>query len=394
MILSENQVFLSRYLVKEEIGSGSFGKVYRVEDINKPKSYALKVDIAQKGNVYLESKTLTDLQGITGIPKLYKQGMEENFSYMIMELLGQNLNKLMKTYGGKFSLTTVIMCIKQIIQRIEKVHKKGYLHRDLKPHQILLGPTKKALYLTDFGLSRRFEVNSYHISFQNSCPRIGNATFSSLNNHGGVRQSRRDDLESIAYMTFYLYKGMLPWQCNRKLASSSKWQAIFQMKSSCKVEDLCKNCPKEFGVLLNYIRNLKFEEKPDYCYCTSLLDSISSREELNLNKFDWALGDNLNIGSKSLPLEKAEKGLGVGNKCEVVQVRRKRASRAKTVFGKGRKLPQREEIILGSDCLGRSVFDESTYNSLELTPRNIWPEFRDRKILMKPELGKTNCVIM
>lgn len=394
MFITENQVFLNRYLVKEEIGSGSFGKVFKVEDLNKPKSYALKVDIAQKGNVYLESKTLSDLQGITGIPKLYKQGMEDNFSYMILELLGQNLNKLMKNCGGKFSLSTVIMCIKQIIQRIENVHKKGYLHRDLKPHQVLLGPNKKVLYLTDFGLSRRFEVNSYHISFQSSCPRIGNATFSSLNNHGGVRQSRRDDLESIAYMTFYLYKGMLPWQCNRKLASSSKWQIIFQMKSNCKVEDLCRYCPKEFGVFLNYVRNLKFEEKPDYSYCISLLDCINLKEELNFNRFDWAQGDSLNVGSKSLPLEKAEKSLNVENKCEVVQAKRKRATRSKTVLGKSRKLPQREETVIGSYFIGGSAFDESTYNSLELTPRNIWPEFRNRSILMKPELEKSNCVIM
>lgn len=393
MYISENQVFLNRYLVKEEIGCGSFGRVFKAEDLHKPKSFALKVDICQKGNVYLESKTLSDLQGISGIPKLYKQGIEENFSYILMELLGQNLNKLMKSAGGKFTLSTAIQCTKQILNRIEKIHRKGYLHRDLKPHQILVGLSKKQLYITDFGLSRRFEVNSYHISFQNSCPRIGNATFSSLNNHSGVRQSRRDDLESIAYMTIYFLKGRLPWQVNRKLTSSSKWQAIFQIKSNIKTEELCAGCPKEFGIFLNYVKNLKFEEKPDYSYCSSLFDQIAEREALDLNKLDWTLGENLGIGSKSLPLENAEKSVSSVKKSEKVQIKRKRAIRSKTVFGKSKKLPEREQILIGFDIIGKSAFDESTYNSLELTPRNILPEFRNRKILVKPAT-ESHCELM
>lgn len=393
MYISENQVFLNRYLVKEVLGSGSFGKVFKVEDIHKPKSFALKVDISQKGNVYLESKTLSDLQGISGIPKLYKQGIEENFSYILMELLGQNLNKILKNSGGKFTLSTVLQCTKQILNRIEKIHRKGYLHRDLKPHQILLGPSKKQLYITDFGLSRRFEVNSYHISFQNSCPRIGNATFSSLNNHSGVRQSRRDDLESIAYMSIYFLLGRLPWQVNRKLTSSSKWQAIFQIKSNTKIEDLCSGCPKEFSTFLAYVRSLKFEEKPDYAYCNSLFDLVAEREALDLNKFDWTSGENLSIGSKSLPLENAEKSLSSVQNNEKVQVKRKRAVRSKTVFGKSKKLPERGQVIIGYDLIGKSAFDESTYNSLELTPRNILPEFRNRTILNKPA-PESHCELM
>ena len=206
-----NGIFLERYTVQEEIGSGSFGKVFKLQHNTKPKSFALKIDIRHKGSVFLEAKVLSDLQGAEGIPKLYKYGSNQQYSYMIIELLDKTLGELIKICGGKFTLATVASIMLQVIQRIESIHKKGYLHRDIKPHQILTGiKNKKRIYITDYGLANKFEVNNYHISYQTSCQRVGNPTFSSLNNHSGIRQSRRDDLESLAFLAIYLIKGRLP----------------------------------------------------------------------------------------------------------------------------------------------------------------------------------------
>lgn len=382
MLLSKNSVFIKKYLIKEQIGCGSFGRVYRLEHSDSLRSYALKIDNSQKGDVLKEAKTLSEIQSLPGIPKLYHHGLEEDYSYMIIELLGSNLDQVLKDCNGKFSLSTVIFCIKQIIERVESLHKKGFLHRDLKPHQILLSLNKRLLYLTDFGLSRKYEMNSYHISYQNTCPRIGNAVFSSLNNHSGVRQSRRDDLESIAYISFYLLKGKLPWQVGRKVRSGSKWQSIFRVKSNCKVEDLCGDCPKEFGVLLSYARSLKFEEKPDYAYCQSLVDLIATREQLQINQLDWICTSclDLSTGSEILKEDNIK-----GSSEKQVRKRTKKQSLSKTSFCKSKRLPDRSEITFDMSekiKINTLGFDESTYNSLEITQRSILPEFKNKKITL------------
>ena len=379
MYLSKNSVFIKKYLIKEQIGCGSFGRVYRLEHPDSLRSYALKIDISQKGEVLKEARTLSEIQSAPGIPKLYHHGLEEDYSYMITELLGSNLNTVLKDCNGRFSLSTVVFCIKQILERIESLHKKGYLHRDLKPHQILLSLDKKQLYLTDFGLSRKYEVNSYHISYQSSCPRIGNAVFSSLNNHSGVRQSRRDDLESVAYISFYLLKGKLPWQICRKFRSGSKWQSIFRVKSDCKVEELCGDCPKEFGLLLSYTRRLKFEEKPDYAYCHSLLDLIATREQLQVNQLDWICTSCFDLSTGS-EISKEDRRKVSSEKQE--RKTTKKHSLPKPVFCKSKRLKDRAEIAFDrSDKVGISTigFDETTYNSLEITHRSIWPEFKNKK---------------
>ena len=204
-------IFLEKYSIREEIGVGSFGRVYKLQDQTNKKSFALKIDQRQKGNTLHEAKILSELQGGEGIPKLYKYGSHNDYTYMIIELLDKTLHQHVRNQGNVLKISTVVSIMVQLIQRIAFVHSKGYLHRDIKPNQILTGlKNKKLLYIIDFGLARKYEANNCHVSYQDSCPKVGNSTFSSLNNHSGIRQSRRDDLESLAFLAIYLIKGRLP----------------------------------------------------------------------------------------------------------------------------------------------------------------------------------------
>ena len=414
------QIFLDRYSITEEIGSGSFGKVYKLQHIAKPKSFALKIDIRQKGNVLIEANILSELQGGIGVPKLYKSGKTDTASYMIMELLGMTVNNLLKnTKTGKFCLATTVSIIEQLISRIEFIHSKGYLHRDIKPHQMLVGKNSKIVYLIDFGLARKFEVNNYHINYQSQCPRAGNASYSSLNNHSGVRQSRRDDLESVAYTAIYLLKGSLPWQNTTKTTSNSKWQNIFVIKNSIKIETLCEGCPKEFGVFLNYCRNLKFEERPDYGYLQRLFAGIRKENNLIENFLEWIENDNdstSGIGTlnyqrrktsqrhslKNIEKEELEKNFEEKLKNEEKKKIKKRNS--KTVICKNNSIEKKKNSDVEYSANDKNFvhsltsfkIDETLYNSLNLTPRNILPEMKSRKSLeflendRKPE---QNCLI-
>lgn len=277
--MQENTMFLDKYFIQELLGSGGFGSVYKTTDISSQLPYAIKVDKKRKGNVKQEAQILLELQNGEGIPQIIEVGETVEFSYMVMELLGNNLSKLQKQLGGKFNVDNAIPILTQAVNRLEFIHSVGVVHRDLKPQQFLFG-IKDNLYLVDYGLARKFLFNGSHIPYQSNCSRAGNSTYASLTNHLGIHQTRRDDIESLSYMAVSLFIGRLPWQQSSKLSSSIKWETVYQIKSGIPLQQLCQNCPKELMTFIRYARSLDFNEKPNYDYLRNLIAGIGSMEEI------------------------------------------------------------------------------------------------------------------
>lgn len=100
----------------------------------------------------------------------------------------------------------------------------------------------------------------------------------------GIEQARRDDIESIGYVIMYLLRGILPWQNMKAKDTKTKYKMIMDKKISTPAEILCKNYPQEMTTFINYARNLKFEEKPDYAYIKNL---IKSALKSNGSEFDY-----------------------------------------------------------------------------------------------------------
>ena len=203
-----NISFISpRYELQQVIGQGNFGIVYKAKDRERKLIVALKVmkPISNFLQTENEIKILTKLQGGEGIPKLYNAFVGSN--YYSMELLGACLYE-----HRSLSQSNFIIIAEQLLDRIEYIHSKSILHRDLKPHQLMLGGYKnRTIYIVDFGLSSQFETSSNsHVPFSEGRQFIGSFNYASLNTHLGFQQSRRDDLESYCYILAYFFTGNLP----------------------------------------------------------------------------------------------------------------------------------------------------------------------------------------
>ncbi|CAG9333167.1 unnamed protein product [Blepharisma stoltei] len=285
-----------KYILGRKIGKGSFGDIYLGCNTQTHEEVAIKLENIRSRHPQLlfESKIYRILQGGIGIPTIYWFGIEGEYNVLVMDLLGPSLEDLFSFCNRRFSLKTVLILAEQMISRIEFVHAKNFLHRDIKPDNFLIGLGRKAnqAYLIDFGLAKRYRDprTQQHIPYKEGKNLTGTARYASLNTHLGIEQSRRDDLEGLGYVFVYFLQGTLPWQGLQALTKKEKYEKIMISKMSTSIETMCKGLPNEFFIFLNYCRGLRFEDRPDYSYLKHLFKELSLKESYqNDFIFDWTI---------------------------------------------------------------------------------------------------------
>ncbi|KAM5221091.1 casein kinase I-like [Ctenodactylus gundi] len=268
-----------KYRLIRKIGAGSFGEVYLAFNITTGEEVAVKLERKSRGtsSLILESEVYSTLQGGVGIASVLWHGQNKNFNIMVMDRLGPNLESVFHFRSQKFSLKTVLMLADQMIARVEFLHSKSLIHRDLKPDNFAIGIGKNSdtVFLIDYGLAKQYidSETGQHMPYRDDITLNVIAPFASINTHLGVEQSRRDDLESIGYILLYFIRGGLPWW-GVKVASKKKSLDVCEMMMSIPLEKLCEGYPEEFAVYLSYCRRLGFEETPDYTYVRQLFRNL------------------------------------------------------------------------------------------------------------------------
>ncbi|KAM0677500.1 hypothetical protein BDAP_002001 [Binucleata daphniae] len=209
----------------------------------------------------------------------------------VMERLGLSLEEIFKYSKKSFSLKTCLMLADLLIGRIEYIHYKNYVHRDIKPDNFMFGRKKNAknLYIIDFGLAKQYRnsVTYTHNKLVNGKSLVGTARYCSINAHLGNELSRRDDLESIGYCLVYFCRGMLPWQ-GYTGTKEEKYDAILKKKQEIMIPDLCDGMPTVFHEYFIYVGTLSYDETPNYKFLRGLFTEEMKKRRMKYDySFEW-----------------------------------------------------------------------------------------------------------
>ncbi|XP_037085683.1 serine/threonine-protein kinase VRK1-like [Pollicipes pollicipes] len=212
-----------------------------------------------------------------GMPRFVASGSVEyggqRYRFMVIDRFGTDLQKLLNKNGARFPMATVLLIGVQVLDTLEYVHSREYIHADIKAQNLLLGykkGTENQVFLVDFGLACRYALDGQHKPYRPDLRKAHNGTieFTSRDAHIGAH-SRRGDLEILGYNLLQWACGRLPWQDHLQHADAV---ARYKNRLMQDVPALMLACfpdgrPAGADAIQHFLESvaaLEFETDPDY----------------------------------------------------------------------------------------------------------------------------------
>uniref|UniRef100_A0AAR2JNF7 non-specific serine/threonine protein kinase n=1 Tax=Pygocentrus nattereri TaxID=42514 RepID=A0AAR2JNF7_PYGNA len=277
------------FRVGKKIGCGNFGELRLGKNLYTNEYVAIKLEPikSRAPQLHLEYRFYKQLGNSEGIPQVFYFGPCGKYNAMVLELLGPSLEDLFDLCDRTFSLKTVLMIAIQLVSlsvwitRMEYVHTRSLIYRDVKPENFLVGrPGSKrqhTIHIIDFGLAKEYidPETKKHIPYREHKSLTGTARYMSINTHLGKGDLRRDVILDLGSLI-----------CADTL--KERYQKIGDTKRATPIEVLCESFPEELATYLRYVRRLDFFEKPDYDYLRKLFTDLFDRNGYVFDyEYDW-----------------------------------------------------------------------------------------------------------
>ena len=210
----EETILGNRYQIIRKIGDGGMAFVYQAKDKLLNRIVAVKVlrpEFADDAEFLAKFKREAEaVANIThpNIVNVYDVGQEDKVHYIVMEYVdGQNLKEIIKN-EGVLDEYTALDITKQIAQALSAAHKKGVIHRDIKPHNILISNEGRQVKVADFGIAKA--VSNSTITNIGSI--IGSVHYFSPEQAKGQPVAKNADLYSLGIVLYEMIIGRVPFR--------------------------------------------------------------------------------------------------------------------------------------------------------------------------------------
>lgn len=372
-------VLEERYKLVKKIHQGQRTEIFKAQDIKTKGKVAIKLETSQnESNITSELQFLSKIYYIQGFPKLLFQGNYRGRNYFGMNYLGKSLKAKLAQVKNKFSIGCVLRIAEELLLRIESLHNLDILHRNIKPENILTGYglNWQTLSLINYSSALLISDNNDANHANKRHRTVTNLPYSSVNSMSNIKYSKRDDLESIAYVLVHFCNGKLPW-----LRNGLNDRQIKSIKEQIPLYELCEGCPSEFIHIISYIKGLKFDDLPDYEMIRCSIKEISKKKKI-IRNYDWIISHEKMIAKAKTDKSKIPFNWNLSIKRQAEKIRAVDAlEKKKITFGFATILKSK------SKSPSRNI-DEKNDDLLSLTrsdtPKmNNYPEIQNRVNLFK-----------